>query len=139
MGTIVQIKRSETANAIPTAGQIAVGELAVNLADGILYSKKTDGSIIEIGSNLPDDYYLSSNQDFGLITQNVDTTLNLGDVETESSASKSLGDITIYVESVAVPASSTSPGIVNTIAIDTNYLYICVATDTWKRVALSSW
>ena len=139
MGTIVQIKRSETANAIPTAGQIAVGELAVNLADGILYSKKTDGSIIEIGSNLPDDFYLSSNQDFGLITQNADTTLNLGDVETESSASKSLGDITIYVESVAVPASSTSPGIVNTIAIDTNYLYICVATDTWKRVALSSW
>lgn len=139
MGTIVQIKRSETANAIPTAGQIAVGELAVNLADGILYSKKTDGSIIEIGSNLPDEYYLSSNQDFGLITQNVDTTLNLGDVGTESSASKSLGDISMYVESVGVPALSTSTGIVNTIAIDTNYLYICVATDTWKRIALSSW
>ena len=140
MGTIVQIKRSETANAIPSVGDIAVGELAVNLADGILYSKKTDGSIIEIGSsNLPDEYYLSSNQDFGLITQNVDTTLNLGDVGTESSASKSLGDISIYVESVGVPALSTSPGIVNTIAIDTNYLYICVATDTWKRIALSSW
>ena len=139
MSTVIQLKRSETANAIPTAGQIAVGELAVNLADGILYSKKTDGSIIEIGSNLPDDYYLSSNQDFGLITQNVDTTLNLGDVGTESSASKSLGDITTYVESVGVPATSTSTGIVNTIAIDTNYLYICVATDTWKRVALSSW
>jgi hypothetical protein len=140
MGTIVQIKRSETANAIPSVGDIAVGELAVNLADGILYSKKTDGSIIEIGSsNLPDEYYLSSNQDFGLITQNVDTTLNLGDVGTESSASKSLGDISIYVESVGVPASSTSSGTVNTIAIDTNYLYICVATDTWKRVQLSSW
>ena len=139
MGTIVQIKRSETANAIPTAGQIAVGELAVNLADGTLYSKKTDGSIIEIGSNLPDDYYLSSNQDFGLITQNADTTFNLGGVETESSVSTSLGDITTYVESVGVPATSTSTGIVNTIAIDTNYLYICVATDTWKRVALSSW
>ena len=81
----------------------------------------------------------SSNQDFGLITQNVDATLNLGDVGTESSASKSLGDISIYVESVGVPASSASSGTVNTIAIDTNYLYICVATDTWKRVQLSSW
>ena len=139
MSTVIQLKRSETANAIPTAGQIAVGELAVNLADGTLYSKKTDGSIIEIGSNLPDDYYLSSNQDFGLITQNADTTFNLGGVETESSVSTSLGDITTYVESVGVPATSTSTGIVNTIAIDTNYLYICVATDTWKRVALSSW
>jgi hypothetical protein len=139
MSTVVQLKRSESAGSIPTVNDIAVGELAVNLADGALYSKRTDGAIIEIGGNLPDEYYLSSNQDFGLITQNVDATLNLGDVGTESSASKSLGDISIYVESVGVPASSTSSGTVNTIAIDTNYLYICVATDTWKRVQLSSW
>ena len=139
MSTVVQLKRSETTGAIPGAGDIAVGELAVNLADGALYSKRTDGAIIEIGSNLPDDYYLSSNQDFGLITQNADTTLNLGGVETESSVSTSLGDITTYVESVGVPATSTSTGIVNTIAIDADYLYLCVATDTWKRVALSSW
>ena len=54
MGTVVQLKRSETTGSIPTASDIAVGELAVNLADGTLYSKKTDGSIIEVGGYNPD-------------------------------------------------------------------------------------
>ena len=47
--TIVQIKRSETASAIPTAGQLAIGELAVNLTDKKIFSKKTDGTIVSIG------------------------------------------------------------------------------------------
>lgn len=139
MTTIVQLKRSEETGAIPTANEIAVGELAVNLADGALYSKRTDGAIIEIGGNLPDEYYLSSSQDFGLITQDVDTTLNLGGVENESSASKTLGEVITYMEYVSVPESSTANGKVNNIAIDANYLYVCVAQNTWKRISLSSW
>ena len=51
MATVVQLKRSETAGVIPTANDIAVAELAVNLADGALYTKRTDGSIIELGAN----------------------------------------------------------------------------------------
>ena len=47
--TIVQIKRSETASAVPTAGQLAIGELAVNLTDKKIFSKKTDGTIVSIG------------------------------------------------------------------------------------------
>lgn len=47
--TIVQVKRSETANAIPTAGQLAIGELAVNLTDKKIYSKKTDGTVVGLG------------------------------------------------------------------------------------------
>jgi hypothetical protein len=139
MATTVQLKRSETSGVTPTAGQIAVGELAINLADGTLYSKRTDGAIIEIGSNLPDDYYLSSSQDFGLITQAVDTNLNLGSVSNVSSASKTLGDVITNVEYVSVPASSTATGKVNQLAADANYLYICVSENTWKRIALSSW
>lgn len=49
MATVVQLKRSETSGVIPSAADIAVAELAVNLADGALYTKRTDGSIIEIG------------------------------------------------------------------------------------------
>lgn len=139
MTTIVQLKRTETSGAIPAANDIAVGELAVNLADGALYSKRTDGAIIEIGGNLPDEYYLSSSQDFGLITQDVDTTLNLGGVENESSASKALGEVITFMEYVSVPTTSTSSGKVNNIAIDANYLYVCVAENTWKRITLSSW
>ena len=65
MSTIMQLKRSETASAVPTAGQIAVGELAVNLADGTLYSKKTDGSIIEVGGYNPDFFTIPGTIDLG--------------------------------------------------------------------------
>ena len=40
MSTIVQIKRSETQGAEPAAGDLAVGELAVNLEDKKIFSKK---------------------------------------------------------------------------------------------------
>jgi hypothetical protein len=74
MATVVQLKRSETASAVPTAGQIAVGELAVNLADGTLYSKKTDGSIIEVGGYNPDFFTIPGTIDLGGIT-GVDPTI----------------------------------------------------------------
>lgn len=37
------------------------------------------------------------------------------------------------------PSSATDFGHQGEIRWDANYIYICVATDTWKRVALSSW
>lgn len=49
MSTVVQIKRSETSGSEPTAGDLAVGELAVNLTDKKIFSKKTDGTIVSIG------------------------------------------------------------------------------------------
>jgi hypothetical protein len=40
---------------------------------------------------------------------------------------------------VAVPASSTSSGTAGQMAQDGNFIYICTATNTWKRVAVVSW
>jgi len=37
------------------------------------------------------------------------------------------------------PSSATDTGIVGQIAWDTSYIYICVATNTWKRTAISTW
>ena len=37
------------------------------------------------------------------------------------------------------PASATAAGITGTICWDASYIYICTATNTWKRVAISSW
>ena len=36
------------------------------------------------------------------------------------------------------PTSSTAAGTAGQIATDGTYLYVCVATNTWKRTALSS-
>jgi hypothetical protein len=38
----------------------------------------------------------------------------------------------------ATPASPTSTGVAGQIATDSNYIYVCTATNTWKRVAITS-
>ena len=37
------------------------------------------------------------------------------------------------------PASATATGTTGEIRIDANYIYVCTATNTWKRTALSTW
>ena len=78
MSTVVQLKRSETAGAIPSAIDIAVGELAVNLADGALYSKKTDGSIIEVGGYNPDFFTIPATIDLGDLSGTSPTAYDMG-------------------------------------------------------------
>lgn len=38
-----------------------------------------------------------------------------------------------------VPATASSPGRKGDNAFDANYFYVCVATNTWKRVELQTW
>ena len=37
------------------------------------------------------------------------------------------------------PSSATDTGVKGQVAYDTNYIYVCVATDVWKRVSISTW
>jgi hypothetical protein len=37
------------------------------------------------------------------------------------------------------PATASSTGTLGEIRIDANYIYICTATNTWKRVAIATW
>lgn len=39
----------------------------------------------------------------------------------------------------AAPSTSSSAGLPGDFAWDTNYIYLCVATNTWKRTAVSTW
>ena len=52
MPNVVRLKRSSVASKVPTAGDLQLGELALNTFDGKLYTKKDNGtaSIIEIGA-----------------------------------------------------------------------------------------
>jgi len=44
--TDIRLRRSNTANALPTSGNLSDGELAMNTMDGALYFKKSDNTII---------------------------------------------------------------------------------------------
>jgi len=37
------------------------------------------------------------------------------------------------------PASSSAGGLAGEINVDDSFIYVCVAQDTWMRVALTSW
>lgn len=53
MATVINFKRSSTQNAVPTTGDLSLGEVAINTYHGRMYTEKNDGSaaITEIGSN----------------------------------------------------------------------------------------
>ena len=56
--------------------------------------------------------------------QTIDGTLTIGD------------DLIIATKT---PSSASDTGTTGTIAWDSSYIYICTATDTWKRVAIATW
>lgn len=43
------------------------------------------------------------------------------------------------VISNTVPANSSSTGIAGSLRYDSSYIYVCVANNTWKRTAISTW
>lgn len=54
MANTIRHKRNSTAAAIPAAASLSTGELAINTADGKLFTKKDNLSVIEIGIVKPD-------------------------------------------------------------------------------------
>jgi hypothetical protein len=40
---------------------------------------------------------------------------------------------------VAIPASAGATGVTGSIAYQSGYLYVCVATDTWERTSIATW
>lgn len=88
MSNTIQIKRSSTAAAVPTAGQLAEGELAVNLVDRKLYSKNASGTVFQLGGGATgagqDDVFYENSQ-----------TVNTSYTITTNKNAMSAGPITI--------------------------------------------
>lgn len=64
----------------------------------------------------------------------------IGTVTSSSNETKNftLEDIMQKFNDSSVPATATSTGVRGQLASDDTHLYVCTATDTWKRVALST-
>jgi len=46
---------------------------------------------------------------------------------------------TLNIAAPNVPANASDTGTAGDVAWDANFIYICVATNTWKRVAIATW
>ena len=55
MPIVIKPKKSETASAVPTTGDLAVGEICMNIADRKIYTRKSDNSIVVVGSHIETD------------------------------------------------------------------------------------
>jgi hypothetical protein len=51
MAIVIKPKKSETAAAVPTISDIAVGEICINVTDQKIYTRKSDDSIVVIASD----------------------------------------------------------------------------------------
>jgi len=93
-------------------------------------------STAESGSNAGSDWALDAHTDAGAYNF------------TALAISRSGGNATFYnlvnapqlrISTSNPPASATATGTSGMIRWDANYIYVCTATDTWKRVAIATW
>jgi hypothetical protein len=103
--------------------------------------RSTNGS--ETGGNAGSDYALVRYSDAG---EALDTVISArrsnGQVGIMTNAATAPLDVNgngIRVRTAKTPASATAAGNAGDICWDANYMYVCVATNTWKRSPLATW
>ena len=58
---------------------------------------------------------------------------------TDGASKLVVADDSIQVNTAKTPATAGDTGTTGQIAWDASYIYVCVATDTWKRAAITTW
>lgn len=53
MAQVIKPKRSETASSVPQASDLQTHEIAMNVADQRIYTKKADGTVVILASHVP--------------------------------------------------------------------------------------
>jgi len=76
---------------------------------------------------------------FGNLTANVTTTGVLSAANTTVNGVLTNTGDTIRISTTKTPSSASDTGNTGQIAWDADYIYVCTATNTWKRVAISTW
>lgn len=89
MAIAIRPKRSETALSVPSASDLEIGEIAINISDQKIYTKSSGGSVIQLGG--------SSGGGSG---ENVSWTV------TQSSHGFAVGDVVYYNGSVYAKAQA---------------------------------
>ena len=100
------------------------------------------GSVPEVvvneGSDSLTDFRVESNTNtHALFVDGSENTVGVG--VSDPIAPLDVGGNAVRIRTSDAPSSASDTGAPGEIRWDTNYIYVCVATDTWKRVAISTW
>jgi len=120
----------------PFGGQAVTIERAVSFAGYTLLRVDTSdpGALFASFNALQCETGVFSNT-LACSSLDVQTTLTVGGNITANLATVGVGGLRI---TQGAPATSSDTGLTGQIKVDANYLYVCTASNTWKRVALSS-
>lgn len=69
----------------------------------------------------------------------IDSSGNVGIGTSSPTAKLDVNSNVVRVRTAKTPASATDTGNAGDICWDSNYVYVCVATNTWKRSAIATW
>lgn len=81
----------------------------------------------------------SNNKKLDLLSDGLQTLGNVGIGNTSQTAKLDVSSDIIRLRTAKTPASAGAAGNAGDICWDADYVYVCVATNTWKRSALSTW
>jgi hypothetical protein len=138
-GTILATGNITGGNIISQTGTVTANNVTVGVNGGNLRIDNSGGFVLECFSN-------SSNY-IGFLAPN---DVSVGNITwTFPNTSGNVGEfLTTFgngmmrfatAVSNSAPVANNSTGQTGTIAFDSDYIYVCIASNTWKRVGISSW
>jgi hypothetical protein len=124
-GTSVRVTSQQIANLSPAGTVTTVSVATANGVSGTVADPTSTPAItLTLGAITPTSVTTSGNVGVGTSSPS-----QLFDVNSDS----------IRVRTAKTPASASATGTQGQIAWDANYLYVCTATNTWKRSAITTW
>jgi len=131
---------------VTPSGKVHIG----GVASAIVFNKNgsgTDNALLYDNSVATNDLFLARDSSNVIIRTGgserlrVDSSGRLlvgGSPDSGGALLQVFGD-RIRIGTAKTPASATATGTTGEIAWDANYIYVCTATNTWKRTAISTW
>ena len=106
MASIIKIKRNNTGGTVPSGGDLAAGELAVNTADGLLFTSSNGSDIVSLGQTS------ASIQEAAALAN---TNSRIGTVESATTtaaiqATAALANTNAYIADVKTDSASWNDG-----------------------------
>jgi hypothetical protein len=117
---------------VSTSNANVSGNLVISNTGTLLFNAFSNPSK-QVALQAPDN--IASGNLIGWLLPN--TQGNVGEFLTNTGGNSELEWKT--VARATAPTSNSASGQAGQIAFDSGYIYVCVATNTWKRASLASW